>query len=83
MPPPADPAQAPIKLDKKISVIINVGHALYSETVKPDVVTKDNTWKIKSILFIDDNLPPIEKRNTKIRRLMIITKNVFVSELEK
>ena len=43
MPPPADPAHAPMKLDRNISVIINVGHALYSVTVKPDVVTKDNT----------------------------------------
>ena len=43
MPPPADPAHAPMKLDKNISVIINVGHELYSDTVKPDVVTKDNT----------------------------------------
>tara|TARA_S200000501_G_scaffold213032_1_gene200094 strand:+ start:968 stop:1123 length:156 start_codon:yes stop_codon:yes gene_type:complete len=51
--------------------------------VKPDVVTKDNTWKIKSILSIDDNLPPIEKRNTKIRMPVIIAKNVLASELEK
>jgi hypothetical protein len=72
-----------MKLDKNISVIINIGHELYSVTVKPDVVTKDNTWKIKSILLIDDNLPPIEKRSTKIRRPIIIARNVFVSELEK
>jgi hypothetical protein len=51
--------------------------------VKPDVVTKDNTWKIKSILLIDDNLPPIEKRSTKISKPIIIAKNVFASELEK
>tara|TARA_B100001063_G_C16304396_1_gene329957 strand:+ start:145 stop:396 length:252 start_codon:yes stop_codon:yes gene_type:complete len=83
MPPPADPAHAPIKLDKNISIIINAGHALYSATVKPDVVTKDNTWKIKSKLLIDDNLPPAEKRNTKTRRPIIIAKNVFASELVK
>ena len=68
---------------KNISIIINVGHKLYSDTVKPDVVTKDNTWKIKSILLIDDSLPPIEKRNTRIIRPMIIAKNVLASELEK
>ena len=36
-----------------------------------------------TILLIDDSLPPIEKRNTKTRRLIIIAKNVLVSELEK
>jgi hypothetical protein len=70
-------------LIKISAVIINVGHILYSDTVKPDVVTKDNTWKIKSILLIDDNLPPIEKRNTRIRRPIIIAKKVLASELEK
>ena len=78
IPPPADPAQASIKLDKNINMIMNVGHELYSDTVKPDVVTKDNTWKIKSILLIDDNLPPIEKRNTRIiRPLMIFLNHYF------